>query len=203
MYGCKSHTIHKKAEQRLKNWRFWPAVLEKTWEPLEQQVDQTLNPKGNQPWIFIGRTNAEAPILWLPDAKSQLNGKDLDAAKDWGKRRRERQRMRWLDGIPDSMDMSLSKLREVVKDREFHGVAQSQTWISNWITTTKVLFTQLQQLSTHSHSHFVQTPSYFLVHISTGDYFEAIPAIIPLRYNYFLKLQSLNLKNAQKEATFT
>ena len=129
--------------------------------------------------------------------------KTLMLGKIEGRKRMGWQRMRWLDGIPDSMDMSLSKLREVVKDREFHGVAKSQTWISNWITTTKVLFTQLQQLSTHSHSHFVQTPSYFLVHISTGDYFEAIPAIIPLRYNYFLKLQSLNLKNAQKEATFT
>ena len=188
----------KKAERWLKNWHFWPAMLKKTWESLGQQGDQTLNPKGNQPWIFIGRTDAEAedPLLWSPDAKSQLNRKDLDPAKDWGKKRRERQRMmRWLD---DSMDMSLSKLQEVVKDREVQGVAKSQTRISNWITITKVLFTQLQQLSTPSHSHSVQTPSYFLVQISlTGDYFEAIPTIIPLQYNYFIKLQFLNLKNTQ------
>ena len=115
-------------------------MLEKTWESLGQKADQTLNPEGNQRWIFIGRTNAEAPILWSPDAKSQLNGKDLDAAKDLGKKRRERQRMRRLDGIPDSTDMSLSKHQEVLKDREVHGVAKSQTWISNWIATTKVLF---------------------------------------------------------------
>ena len=181
-------------------------VLEKTLEsPLDCKEIQPVHPKGKQSWIFIGRTDVEAELQNFGHLMQKADSleKTLMLGKIEGRRRRERQRMRWLDGIPDSMDMSLSKLREVVKDREFHGVAKSQTWISNWITTTKVLFTQLQQLSTHSHSHFVQTPSYFLVHISTGDYFEAIPAIIPLRYNYFLKLQSLNLKNAQKEATFT
>ena len=69
-----------------KNWWFWTVVLEKTLEsPLDCKEIKPVNPKGNQPWIFIGRTNAEAevPILWLPDVKSQLTGKDPDAGKDW------------------------------------------------------------------------------------------------------------------------
>ena len=67
-----------------KNWYFWIGVLEKTRESLGQQGDQTVNPKGNQSWIFIGRTETEAPILWLSDVKTQVSGKDPDAGKDWG-----------------------------------------------------------------------------------------------------------------------
>ena len=69
----------------LKNWCFWTVVLEKTLEsPLDSKDIKPLNPKGNQPWLFIGRTNAEASILWSPDRKSQFIGKDTDAGKDWG-----------------------------------------------------------------------------------------------------------------------
>ena len=134
-----------------KNWCFWTVVLEKTLEsPLDCKEIQPLPPKGNESSVFIGRTDAEAetPILWPPHAKSWLIGKDPDALRDWGQEEKgttEDEMAGWNYWLNDLMDMSLGKLRELVMDREawnaaIHGVAKSQTRLSNWTELNYFLF---------------------------------------------------------------
>ena len=125
-----------------KNWYFRTVVLEKTLEsPLDSKEIKRVNPKGDQPWIFIGRTDAEAeaPILWPPGVKSWLIIKTPMLGKVEGKRKRGLRRMRWWDSITDSMDMNLSKVWEIVEDRgawwvSVHWITKSQTHLSDWTT---------------------------------------------------------------------
>ena len=121
-----------------KNWCFQIVALEKTLEsPLDCKEIKPINAKGYQPWIFIGRTDAvaEAPILWPPDVKSHLTGKDLELAKIEGKRRRGQKRIKWLDGIIDTRDMSVGNSRrswEAGKAGVLQSVGHSELDTTSW-----------------------------------------------------------------------
>ena len=122
-------------------------MLEKTLEsPLDCKDIHPVHPKGDQSWMFIGKTDVEAEtlILWPPDVKNWLIWKDPDAGKDWGQEEKGMTEDETVDGITDSMNMSLSKLQELVMDREawravVSEVTKSQTWLSDW-TELNLLF---------------------------------------------------------------
>ena len=141
MYGYESWTIKKAECQRTDAFKLWcwRRVLKVLWTA--RRSNQSILKEIN--WVFIGRTDVEAevPILWPPDVNSWLIGKTLILGKIEGRRRRGHQRMRWLDGITDAMN--LGKLQEMVRHREawcaaVHGTVKNWTWLGDWTITIGV-----------------------------------------------------------------
>jgi len=139
MYESESWIIKKAEWWRIDAFKLW--CWRKLKSPLGSKEIKLVNPKRNQPWLFTGKIGAEAPILWPPDVKSWLIGKDLDTGKVWRQNEKEAAEDEMLDSITNSMNMNLSKVWEIVEDRgvwhaAVHGVAKSQTGLSNWTATT-------------------------------------------------------------------
>ena len=145
MYRYESWTIKKAKHWRIDAFELWcwRRLLRVPWTA--RRSNQSILNEFSQPWIFIGGSDAEASVLWPPDAKRWVIGRVLMLRKIEGERKRGQQRIRWVGSITNLMDMNLSKLkdREIVKDREawravVPGVAESQTWLNNTTLKKKI-----------------------------------------------------------------
>ena len=147
IYRCEGWTIKKAEHQRTDAFELW-CLLEKILEScLDCKETKPVNPKGNQLWIFIGRTDAEAPIHSPPDVKSRLMLKTLILGNIERIRRRGWQRMRWLDNITNSTDMNLNKLQEIVEDwGAWHAAVPGITYTTQQLNNKKPLQQQIWKL---------------------------------------------------------